>query len=65
MSAPFAAPARTFNLAGFTRALIMALIEGQRDPSTKKEWIMVAYADGHLTAAEAEDWIVLNGLQAA
>ena len=49
----------------FTKRVLLAAIKGQRNPSIQKEWIMQAYADGHLSADEAEDYIVLWGLAAA
>ena len=51
-----------FDLAGFWRALILGLIERETDLSEKKARIMIAYEHGHLTAEEAEDWIVLGGM---
>lgn len=51
-----------FDLGGFARGLIISLIERQSDPSEKKAWIMIAYEHGHLTADEAETWIVLQDL---
>lgn len=35
------------------------------DPSEMKHRIMIAYEHGHLTAEEAEVWIVLRGLETA
>lgn len=52
----------TLDLGDFARALIISLIERQPDPSEKKAWIMIAYEHGHLTADEAESWIVLQDL---
>ena len=48
----------------FAKRLIERLIEIEADPSEKKQRIMIAYEHGHLTATEAEDWIVLAGLGA-
>lgn len=52
----------TFDLGGFGRALILSLIETAPDLTEKKQRIMIAYETGHLTAQEAEDWIVLGGM---
>jgi hypothetical protein len=58
--------ADTFDLSRFAKRLIERLIEAARhDPAEMKHRIMVAWADGHLTAQEAEDWIVLAGLESA
>jgi len=47
----------------FAKRLIERFIEIEADPSEKKHRIMIAYQHGHLTAEEAEDWIVLGGLE--
>lgn len=47
------------------RGIILALIERERDPSEQKARILIAREHGHLTDHEAEEWIVLAGLQAA
>jgi hypothetical protein len=53
----------TFDLGGFCRGLISALIKAARnDPAEMKARIMIAWEHGHLTAQEAEEWIVLAGL---
>ena len=56
--------APVFDLRAFTKRLIEAGIEAATDPSDMKERIMIAYEHGHLTAEEAEVWIVLRGLEA-
>lgn len=47
------------------RGLVLALIERETDPSERKARIMIARDHGHLTDAEAEEWLVLEGLEAA
>lgn len=47
------------------RAIVLRLIDAETDPTERKARIMIAYQTGHLTAEEAEDWIVLQGLEAA
>jgi hypothetical protein len=47
------------------RGLIFALIARETDPSEQKARILIAREHGHLTDQEAEDWIVLAGLEAA
>jgi hypothetical protein len=47
------------------RGLVLALIERETDPAEKKARIMIAREHGHLTDQEAEEWIVLAGLEAA
>jgi hypothetical protein len=37
----------------------------KHSPSEMKELVMLAYERRWLTAAQAEDWIVLSGLEAA
>ncbi len=44
------------------RFVVVALIEAETDLTEKKQRIMVAYEHGHLTAEEAEEWIVLGGM---
>lgn len=56
------APIETFDLGGFARHLICCLIDAAPDLTEKKQRIMIAYEHGHLTAQEAEDWIVLGGM---
>lgn len=56
--------APVFDLRAFTKRLIEPCIEAAADPSDMKERIMIAYEHGHLTAEEAEVWIVLRGLEA-
>lgn len=53
-----------FDLRAFAKRLIEAGIKAADDPSDMKERIMIAYEHGHLTAEEAEVWIVLQGLEA-
>ena len=56
----------TFPLGGFARELVITLIKSARnDPGEMKARIMIAYEHGHLSGAEAEDWIVLAGLEGA
>lgn len=55
-------PLETYDLAGFAKRLICALIDAAPDLTEKKQRIMIAYEHGHLTAEEAEDWIVLGGM---
>jgi hypothetical protein len=52
----------TFDLAGFARDLVLRLIDGELDLTEKKQRIMIAWEHGHLTAEEAEEWIVLGGM---
>lgn len=64
MSHPLHAP--VFDLRAFVKRLIEAHIWSVRDdPSEMKHRIMIAYEHGHMTAEEAEVWIVLRGLEAA
>lgn len=57
------APApRPFDLGDFARGLVVRLIEIEPDLTEKKQKIMIAWEHGHLTAQEAEDWIVLGGM---
>lgn len=64
MSHPLPAP--VFDLRAFTKRMIEAHIGSERgNPSEMKHRIMIAYEHGHLTAEEAEVWIVLRGLEAA
>lgn len=44
------------------RRLVLRLIDTETDPTERKARIMIAYQHGHLTAEEAEDWIVLGGM---
>jgi len=66
MNAPvaIAVPVNAFWEA-FTKRFLLRLIKQQADPSIQKEWIMQAYFDGHLSAEEAEDYIVFGGLISA
>jgi len=64
MHLPLQAP--VFDLRACTKRLIEAHIWSVRDdPSEMKHRIMIAYEHGHLTAEEAEVWIVLRGLEEA
>lgn len=56
------APLETFDLLGFAKRLIIRLIEIEPDLTEKKQRIMIAYEHGHLSADEAEEWIVLGGM---
>lgn len=47
------------------RAIVLRLIDAETDPSERKARIIIAYQHGHLSADEAEEWIVLQGLEAA
>lgn len=44
------------------RGIVHALIRRETDPAERKARIMIAFEHGHLTADEAEEWIVLGGL---
>lgn len=58
--------APAFDLRAFAKRMIEAGIEAAKgDPSDMKERIMIAYEHGHLSAEEAEVWIVLQGLENA
>lgn len=56
------APLETFDLKEFARRLVCTLIDHETDLTEKKQRIMIAYEHGHITAEEAEDWIVLGGM---
>lgn len=59
---PIAAPC--FDLRAFAKRMVETFIEfAKDDPSEMKTRIMIAYEHGHLTAEEAEVWIVLQGLE--
>lgn len=63
-----AASARECNVVSIGEALrrvVLRLIDKETDPTERKARIMIAYEHGHLTAEEAEEWIVLQGLQDA
>jgi hypothetical protein len=47
------------------RRVVLRLIDAETDPTERKIRVMIAYQTGHLTAQEAEDWIVLQGLESA
>lgn len=47
------------------RSFVLNLIDCCADPAEKKARIMIALENGHITAEEAEDWIVVCGLEAA
>ncbi|MBO9602562.1 MAG: hypothetical protein J7496_08650 [Novosphingobium sp.] len=55
----------TFDLGGFCRALLLRCIENETDPAERKARIMILRQDGHLSDAEAADWIRIYGLEAA
>lgn len=60
------ASAQVFDLRAFAKRIVEAGIVGAKgEPSEMKARIMIAYEHGHLTAEEAEVWIVLQGLEAA
>ena len=44
------------------RRLVLRMIDAEDDLTEKKARIMIAYQHGHLTAREAEDWIVSGGM---
>lgn len=59
-------PTHTFDLTRWAKLFIEGLIRAAADdPSEMKARIMIAREHGHLTAEEAEDWIVLAGLENA
>lgn len=61
---PHSAP--VFDLKAFAKRVVTLGIEcAKGDPSEMKHRIMVAYEHDHLTAEEAEVWIVLQGLEEA
>lgn len=47
------------------RGIVLRLIDAETDPAERKARIIIAYQHGHLSADEAEEWIVLQGLEAA
>lgn len=47
------------------RGIILALIARETDPAEQKARILIARDHGHLTDEEAEEWLVLAGLEAA
>lgn len=47
------------------RNFILTMIECCDDPAERKARVMIALEHGHITAAEAEEYIVLQGLEAA
>lgn len=47
------------------RGVILRLIEVESDLSERKAKIMIAREDGHLSDAEAAEWIARDGLEAA
>lgn len=47
------------------RGVILRMIELEPDPSERKAKIMIAREDGHLSDAEAENWIRRDGLRFA
>lgn len=50
------------NIGPVLRRVVLRLIDQETDPAEKKQRIIIAYETGHLTAEEAEDWIVAAGL---
>lgn len=55
------APEPTIIAAGaLFRGIVMSLIE--TDLTERKARIMIAWEHGHLSAGEAEDWIVVGGM---
>lgn len=58
--------APVFDLRAFVKRMIEAgICAAKDDPSEMKARICIAYEHGHLTAEEAEVWIVLQGLESA
>ena len=53
------------SISGTLRAIVLRLIDAETDPSEVKARIMIAYQTGHLSAHEAEEWIVMRGLENA
>lgn len=53
------------SLGDVLKRLIIRSIEQCDDPQERKERIMIARADGHLTGTEASDLITILGLKAA
>lgn len=53
------------SIAPALRRVVLRLIDAESDPSERKARIMIAYRTGHLTAHEAEEWIVMQGLEEA
>lgn len=49
----------------YAKRAIIELIDRQDDPTEKKAWIMSAYEVGIIDARDAEDWVVLCGLESA
>lgn len=47
------------------RGIVFAMIKAEINPAEKKARIMIAWEHGHLTADEAEEWIVLCELETA
>ena len=47
------------------KAFVLSMIECCADPAERKARIMIACQHGHITAEEAEEYIVLQGLEAA
>lgn len=47
------------------RDFVLSLIHCCPDPTEKKQRILIARDHGHLSDDEAEEWIVLAGLEAA
>ncbi len=47
------------------RRVVLRMIDAETDPTEKKARIVMAYHTGHLTLQEADEWIVLRGLEVA
>lgn len=64
MSAPV--PLHTFDWRAFAKRVVMAAIKSERaNPSECKARIMIAREHGHIDDDEAEEMIVLWGLEGA
>jgi hypothetical protein len=53
-----------FDWRAFARRVVIDEIDVEPELSVRKERILHAHQHGHLTADEAEDWIVLGGMSA-
>ncbi|WP_327195850.1 hypothetical protein [Novosphingobium capsulatum] len=54
----------SFDWRAFARRVVIDEIEVEPDLSVRKARILHAHQHGHLTADDAEDWIVLGGMAA-
>jgi hypothetical protein len=52
-------------LIDIARCLMLTAIRNEPSPSERKARVMIMRQDGHLTDAEAQDFIALLGLEAA